>query len=60
MQYGPVDERLAVVERMIKGRMELINRLFDDVRELTEERDRISGRRSGLVARFFEARSGGR
>lgn len=54
------DHRLATVDRMIEGRMELIDRLFEDVRELSEERARIAGRRVGFFSRLFDRRPRGR
>lgn len=58
MQNDRSDDRVAVVNRMIDGRLELINRLFDDVRALTEERDRLAtrteARRGGLLSRLLD------
>lgn len=60
MQHDRSEDRVAAVNRMIDGRLELINRLFDDVRALTEERDRLAGRnevrneRAGLLSRLID------
>lgn len=48
--------RLAELDKQIEGRWALINRLFEDVEELVEERDRLAGRNSGLLDRLFGRR----
>ena len=52
----PDTGRLAEIERQIEGRWALINRLFDDVEQLVEERDRLAGRSYGLLDRLFGRR----
>ena len=48
--------RLAELDKQIEGRWALINRLFEDVEELVEERDRLAGRNTGLLDRLFGRR----
>ena len=48
--------RLAELDKQIEGRWALINRLFEDVEELVEERDRLAGRNTGLLDRIFGRR----
>ena len=48
--------RLAELDKQIEGRWALINRLFEDVEELVEERDRLAGRNTGFLDRLFGRR----
>ncbi len=48
--------RLAELDKQIEGRWALINRLFEDVEELIDERDRLRGRNTGLLDRLFRRR----
>lgn len=48
--------KLEELDRLIEGRWALINRLFEDVEELVDERDRLAGRNTGLLDRLFGRR----
>lgn len=48
--------RLEELDRLIEGRWALINRLFEDVEELVEERNCLTGRNSGILNRLFGRR----
>lgn len=48
--------RIAELDRQIEGRWALINRLFEDVEQLVDERDAILGERPGMLARLFARR----
>ena len=48
--------KLAELDKQIEGRWALINRLFEDVEELVEERDRLAGRNTGFFDRLFGRR----
>ena len=48
--------KLEELDRLIEGRWALINRLFEDVEELVDERDRLAGRNTGLLHRLFGRR----
>lgn len=48
--------RLAELDKQIEGRWALINRLFEDVEELIDERNRLKGRGVGLLDRLFGRR----
>ena len=48
--------RLAELDKQIEGRWALINRLFEDVEELIDERDRLAGRNTGFLDRLFGRR----
>ncbi len=48
--------KLEELDKLIEGRWALINRLFVDVEELVEERDRLAGRNTGLLDRLFGRR----
>lgn len=48
--------RLEELDRLIEGRWALINRLFEDVEALVDERDRLTGRHGGLLGRLFGRR----
>jgi hypothetical protein len=49
-------QKLEELDRLIEGRWALINRLFEDVEELVEERDQLVGRNTGLLDRLFGRR----
>lgn len=48
--------KLEDLDRLIEGRWSLINRLFEDVEELVEERDQLAGRNTGFLDRLFGRR----
>ena len=48
--------RLEELDRLIEGRWTLINRLFEDVEVLVEERNRLTGHNSGFLDRLFGRR----
>lgn len=50
------DRRLEELDKLIEGRWTLINRLFEDVEELVDERDRLAGRNTGFIDRLFGRR----
>jgi len=44
------------LDRLIEGRWALINRLFEDVEALVQERDALAGHNSGFLNRLFGRR----
>lgn len=48
--------KLEELDRQIEGRWALINRLFEDVEELVEERNLLTGRNTGILDRLFGRR----
>ena len=50
------DRRLEELDKLIEGRWTLINRLFEDVEELVDERDRLAGRNTSFIHRLFGRR----